>query len=73
MVADSECDNARSSAVQIAPLASQSVVSGNPIVTAPAETGSTVISHATLLPCCSRSAFRTAPPLTLNAASRNVT
>ena len=73
-IADSECDSGRPSSVQIASLASQSVVSGSVIVTVSfAEVGSTVMFHAWLLPCCWRWASRTSPPVTTNPVSRSVT
>ena len=71
-VASNECDSGRSSSVQIAPVAPQSVVSGSVTVTGPCPDGSTWIVQLWLLPCCSRSALRTSPPLTSNASSRNV-
>ena len=70
---DSECDSGRSSEVQIASTALQSVVSGSRIVTASWPSGSTVMFHAWLLPCCWRWAVFTSPPVTVNAVSRRVT
>ena len=64
-VADTARARPRPSAVSTAP-------AGRRIVTAAGESGSTVIVHPSLLPCCRRWAFRTAPPVTVNAASRNV-
>ena len=45
-VADNAVDSGRWSAVQVEPDASQSVVCGSLIVTAPAEAGSTVMFHS---------------------------
>ena len=72
-VADDAFDSGRSSPVQIAPVAAQSVVAGSSIVTAPAPSGSTVTSHDRLLPGVRRLAVRTVPPVTSNASSRSVT
>ena len=70
-VADSACDSGRPSPVQIAPLAPQSVVSGSRTVTAPSESGSTVIFHRSRRPS-TRRALVTSPPVTVNDASRTV-
>ena len=70
-VADSECDSGRPSLVQIAPLASHSVVSGSRTVTASSESGSMVISHRSRR-LSTRRALVTSPPVTRNDASRTV-
>ena len=70
-VADSECDSPRPSPVQIAPLASQSVVSGSRTVTASSESGAMVISHRSRRPS-TRLACVTSPAVTVNDASRTV-
>ena len=70
-VADRECDSGPPSPVQIAPLASQSVVSGSRTVTASAESGSMVIFHRSRRLSTRRAAV-TSPPVTVNDASRTV-
>ena len=72
MVADGELESGRSPLVQMASAASQSVVAGSRIVTAPLVSGLTVIVQLWLLPCCLRRAPVTDPPVTTNAKSRSV-
>ena len=63
------------SSVQMAPCASQSVVTGSSTVTFALESGLTLISHRVLgvaLSLSSRRAPTTVPPVTVNAWSRIV-
>ena len=73
MEAGVEFDNLRSSSVQMAPVASQSVVSGRVMLMVPAPRGFTVMVQVWLLPGTLRCAFSTFPPSTVNASSRSVT
>ena len=61
------------SSVQMAPLASQSVVEGSTTVTSPLESGLTLISHRMLPGRSSRRTPTTVPPVTVKAWSRRVT
>ena len=65
-----EFDNLRSSSVQMAPVALQSVVVGSTMVTVPSPDGWTVISQPTLLGGFSRRALVTSPPVTVKALQR---
>ena len=69
-VADVDWDSFLLSSVQIAPLASQSVVSGRVMLTEPFPSGSTSTVQPWLLPWVFRLALAMAPPLTVNASSR---
>ena len=71
-VATSVAASMRSSSVQIAPAASQSVVAGSARVTSARPAGATVISQPMLLGGVSRRAPVTAPWVTVKAWSRSV-
>ena len=71
-VSSSRLDSFLPSDVQMAPSASQSSVAGRTTVTPALESGSTCISHLTLLPFSIRTALVTEPPVTVKAWSRRV-
>ncbi len=71
-VTSTRSDNILPSSVQIAPVASQSVVAGSTMATVPSPDGLTCISQRTFLPFSSRLAFTTSPPVTVKAWSRRV-
>ncbi|MCY4506977.1 MAG: hypothetical protein OXG35_08465 [Acidobacteria bacterium] len=71
-VAASPFDSGRPPLVQIAPLARQIPVAGSWMDPSPCPSGGTVMFQLWSLPDCWRCAFRTVPPLTLNASSRSV-
>ena len=72
MVNSSLLDSILPSEMQIAPVASQSVVAGSTMVTSLLEFGLTCISHLAFPPFSSRFALTTLPPVTVNAWSRRV-
>ena len=63
-------DSFRPSYVQIAPVSSQSVVSGSVMLMEPLPSGWTVMVQPWLLPCSFRWAILMSPPLMVNASSR---
>ena len=69
-VADVGWDSFLLSSVQIAPLSSQSVVSGRVMVTSPLPVGSTSMCQPWLLPWVCRAALAMVAPSTVNAWSR---
>ena len=71
-VSDSRFASLRSSSVQTAPLARQSVVGGSVTVTSPGPSGSTTIRHVLSLPRVWREAPSMAPPVTSKAWSSSV-
>ena len=72
MVSETAEDSFLPSAVQMAPRAAQSVVTGRTTVTSLGELGSTVISHRTLAKRSRDRAPVTSPPVTVKAWSRSV-
>ena len=72
IVISTRLDSILPSAVQTAPSASQSVVTGSTTVTAPVPVGRTWICHPALLPSTRRRALNTSPPVTVKAWSRRV-